>query len=46
MEVLQHPVEREIPSFLGKSNIVVFNHGTKKSYQDEVRKFFKGELQQ
>jgi predicted NUDIX family phosphoesterase/dephospho-CoA kinase len=46
VQILQHPVERDIPRFLGKSNVVIFNHGSKKSYQDEVRKFFKEELQQ
>jgi predicted NUDIX family phosphoesterase/dephospho-CoA kinase len=44
IEILQHPVEADIQHFLRRSNVVIFNHGSKRSYQQEVHRYFKGEL--
>jgi predicted NUDIX family phosphoesterase/dephospho-CoA kinase len=44
IEILSHPVESEIAHFLRRANVVIFNHGTKRSYQIEVQRYFRGEL--
>jgi dephospho-CoA kinase len=44
IDMIQHAVESEIANFLPLSNVVIYNHGTKRSYQDAVRKYFKQEL--
>lgn len=46
IDMLQHPVESEIPKFLPLANVVVYNHGTKRSYQRVVGAYFAQELGQ
>lgn len=45
-EFLNHPVERDIKVLLGKANFVVYNHGSLSSFQNQIKKFFKTELEQ
>jgi len=44
VEILQHPVESDIPNFLPLANVVIYNHGSKRSYQETVLKYFRQEL--
>jgi predicted NUDIX family phosphoesterase/dephospho-CoA kinase len=44
LEIVHHPVEREIERFLPIANIVVYNHGSLDSYIREIRRFFRSEL--
>ena len=44
-DLLRHPVEQGVEDFAGLANIVIYNHGTKQSYIDKVRDFFRKELQ-
>ncbi|HSZ31704.1 MAG TPA: HTH domain-containing protein [Puia sp.] len=43
-EYLDHPVERDIKVLLGKANIVIYNHGSLRSYQSQLKKYFKSEF--
>jgi len=43
-DYLAHPVESEINNLLAKANIVVYNHGSLKSFTSEIKKFFKKSL--
>jgi predicted NUDIX family phosphoesterase/dephospho-CoA kinase len=42
--ILQHKVECEIPDFMRSANVIIYNHGTKHSYNQVVANFFKHEL--
>jgi predicted NUDIX family phosphoesterase/dephospho-CoA kinase len=44
IDMFQHPVEAEIPRFMSLANVVIYNHGTKRSYQRVVRAYFGQEL--
>lgn len=44
IDILQHGVEREIPEFMRLANVIVYNHGTKHSYNQTVSHYFKDEL--
>jgi predicted NUDIX family phosphoesterase/dephospho-CoA kinase len=43
-EYLNHPVEQDIKVILGKSNLVVYNHGSLSSFKNRIKRFFKSEL--
>jgi hypothetical protein len=44
VDIWQHPVELDVGNFLPLSNIVIYNHGSKRSYQETVMKYFKQEV--
>jgi len=44
-EYINHPVEQDIKVILGKANLVVYNHGSLVSFQSQIKKFFKSELE-
>lgn len=44
LRILEHPVERQVESFLPEAKIVVFNHGSMESYGEALRDFFSREL--
>jgi predicted NUDIX family phosphoesterase/dephospho-CoA kinase len=44
-EYINHPVEQDIKLILGKANLVVYNHGSLVSFQSQIKKFFKSELE-
>jgi dephospho-CoA kinase len=41
---LNHQVESEINKLIGKANIVFYNHGSKSSFEKEIKSFFKTTL--
>jgi dephospho-CoA kinase len=44
LEIVYHPVEREIERFYPLADVIVYNHGTKDDYLVELRKLFKTRL--
>ena len=44
LTLISHPVEREIERYVSLANIIAYNHGSKNSYIDKLREFFKEEL--
>jgi predicted NUDIX family phosphoesterase/dephospho-CoA kinase len=42
--LVQHPVELEIPQFSRIANIIIYNHGSKRSYVDAITGYLKEEL--
>jgi hypothetical protein len=44
IDILQHEVEREIPEFMRLANVIIYNHGTKHSYNQTVTSYLKEEL--
>lgn len=45
LEILNHPVEREIERFWPIADITVYNHGSRESYLNTLRGFFMNELE-
>ncbi len=45
-EYINHPVEQDIKLILGKANLVAYNHGSLVSFQSQIKKFFKSELEE
>lgn len=44
IDIISHPVERAIERFVHLADITIYNHGSRESYTDVLREFFKDEL--
>ncbi len=44
LEIVYHPVEREIERFYPDADVIVYNHGTKDDYLIELKKLFNEKL--
>lgn len=44
LEIVYHPVEREIERFYPGADVIVYNHGSKDDYLIELKKFFNEKL--
>ena len=46
LEIVYHPVEREIERFYPLADVTIYNHGSKEAYLLKIKEYFKEELEQ
>jgi dephospho-CoA kinase len=44
LQLVEHPVERDVDQFIKTSNVMIYNHGDKRSYLETAENYFRSEL--